>query len=322
MQQQLSGWDEIEGVARLAELWPNLRTGFDWACAGGDYELAYELVRPILAEIVLRANYEIGDWVERLLAITPPENEDLLIFGLFWAAHRYTVTQDPKAYQRLVDQYGEPDHVFMRHGRAFVTGDHETMAETAPKVADELRRHGAHHLAERAEINVAVALMNLQRFEECDRLAVELTVRYSEQGPPTYLNWILMVHGYSASFQGEQDRADAWFRRGHCGGGPPGTYSPNKPLEARSAFRRGNRIRAFRILADHIDELLSADNMHAVSIVCIRYINMMTAVERLDDAAYMLAYLETTGLLDAPTWRSLIAESAGRIASAGLAEDE
>jgi hypothetical protein len=316
-QQRLVGWDEIKGVARLTELWPNLRAAFDWACARNDHNLARELVRPILAEIVLRANYEIGDWVERLLAITPPDDEELLIFGLYWAAHRYTVTQDPDAYQRLVDRYREPDHILTRHGRAFVTGDYEAQAETAPKAVAEFRQQGEHHLAERCEINLAVALMNLGRFEECDRLAAELTTRYWEQGPPTYLNWTLIVHGYSASFQGEQDRADSCFEEAIAVEVPPGTYSPNKPLEARAAFRRGNHIRAFRILSDYIDELLSADNMHAVSIVGIEFINMMTSIGRLTEAARMLAYLETTGLLDAPSWRTLIVDSATQVADAG-----
>ena len=42
----LVGPAEAEGVARLAELWPNLRAGFDWACTTGDRELADALVRP------------------------------------------------------------------------------------------------------------------------------------------------------------------------------------------------------------------------------------------------------------------------------------
>ena len=314
---QLAGWDEIEGVARLSELWPNLRSGFDWACAVGDHELAQELVRPILAEIVLRSNYEIGDWVERLLAITPPDDEELLTFGLYWAAHRYTVSQDPDAFQHLIDKYGEPDHVLIRHGRAFLTGDYEAQAELAPSAAAVLRRQGRHHLAERAEINVATALLNLARFEECDRLAEELTTRYWQQGPPTYLNWSLMLHGYSASFQGQPERADSCFEEAIAVEVPPLTYSPNKPLEARAAFRRSNHIRAFRILGDHIQELLQADNMHAVSIACIEFVNMMTGIGRSTEAAHIATYLETTGHLAAPTWRTLISESVRSLTETG-----
>ena len=313
--QQLSGWGEIEGVARLSELWPNLRAAFDWACATGDLKLAQELVRPILSEIVLRSNSEIGDWVERLLTITPPDDEELVAFGLYWASHRYTLSQNPDAYQRLVDRHGEPDHTLTRHGRAFVTGDYQAQAEWAPKAVAELRRQGDGHLAERAEINVVTALLNLGRFEECDRLAETLTNRYRQQGPPTFLDWTLMLLGYSASFQGHQDRADAYFEEAISIEVPPGTYSPNKPLEARAAFRRGNRRRAFRILQSHIDELLSNNNMQAGSLVCIEFINMMGAIDRRADAARILTYLETTGLLDAPGWRTLIADSATKVAA-------
>ena len=68
----LVGPAEAEGVARLAELWPNLRAGFDWACTTGDRELADALVRPIVGEVNLRQQTEISDWAERILALTPP----------------------------------------------------------------------------------------------------------------------------------------------------------------------------------------------------------------------------------------------------------
>ena len=73
-----------------------------------------------------------------------------------------------------------------------------------------------------------------------------------------------MLHGYSASFQGQPERADSCFEEAIAVEVPPLTYSPNKPLEARR-IRRSNHIRAFRILGDHIQELLQADNMHAVA---------------------------------------------------------
>jgi hypothetical protein len=56
--------------------------------------------------------------------------------------------------------------------------------------------------------------------------------------------------------------------------------------------------------------------MQAGSIVCIEFINMMAQIGRLAEAGRMLAYLETTGLLDAPAWRTLIDDSAKIIASA------
>ncbi|MEA1902873.1 MAG: BTAD domain-containing putative transcriptional regulator [Actinomycetota bacterium] len=311
----LSGWDEIEGVARLTELWPNQRAAFDWACDNGDRELARALVRPILSEIVLRSNNEIGDWVERLLTITPADDKDGLVFGLYWAAHRYALTQNPDAYERLVERYGEPDHTLMHHGRAFVTGDYQGQADWSPKAIEELRRQGDDHLAERAEINVPTAWLNLGRYEECDARLEELLSRYQEQGPPTFINWALMLLGYSASFQGRQDQADAYFEEAIGIELPQRTYTPNKPLEARAAFRRGNRSRAFHILRSHIDELLSTDNMQAGSLVCIEFTNMMTQIGQLTEASCMLDYLETTGILDAPAWRSLIDDSAKIISS-------
>ena len=77
----LAGPAEIEGVARLAELGPNLRAAFEWACARGNRQLAHALVRPIVAEVILRSRGELGDWLERMLAMTPPEDTSLSCSG-------------------------------------------------------------------------------------------------------------------------------------------------------------------------------------------------------------------------------------------------
>ena len=71
----LVGRGEIEGVARLGQLWPNLRAGFNWAWARGDQQLAAALVRPVAAELNLRKQSEIREWAERILAITPATEE-------------------------------------------------------------------------------------------------------------------------------------------------------------------------------------------------------------------------------------------------------
>lgn len=306
----LAGWDEIEGVARLAELWPNLRAAFGRACQSGDLQLARELVRPMLSEIVLRSNYEIGDWLEQLLALTPAADREGIVFGLYWAAHRYSVSQDRAGYRRLLDRFGEPEHPLMHHACAMVDADYQAMAEWAPQAAAELRRTGDDHLAERAEINTVTAWLNLGRYQECDSRLHHLLSRYRDQGPPTFVNWTLLLLGYSASFQGRQDLADAYFEDAIAVEVPPGTHTPNKALEARTAFRRGNRIRAFRILRSHIEELLATDNMQAGSIDCIEFINMMTAIGRPTEAGRILHHLERSGLLDAPAWRTLVESSA------------
>ena len=97
---------------------------------------------------------------------------------------------------------------------------------------------------------------------------------------------------------------------------PPGTHTPNKPLEARAAFRRGNHLRAFRTLRSHVDELLTTENTQASGIDFIEFVNMMTKVDRLPEASLVLAHLEATGLLDSQAWRSLVTESATAIAAA------
>ena len=99
----LAGSAEIQGVARLDELWPNLRAAVDWACAADDRRLARALVGPIATEIYMRSRSEIGDWAERILAITPPDDDELIVFGLTWAARRYMRNRDIAGYERLVE---------------------------------------------------------------------------------------------------------------------------------------------------------------------------------------------------------------------------
>ena len=96
----LVGPAETEGVARLAELWPNLRAGFDWACATGDRELADALVRPIVGEVNLRQQTEISDWAERILALTPPADEDDVAFWLVCVTYRCKQGGDHDRYER------------------------------------------------------------------------------------------------------------------------------------------------------------------------------------------------------------------------------
>lgn len=303
---QLAGWGEPEGVARLDELWPNLRLAFDWACDSGSTELAWSLIRPIVTEILLRSNNELGDWIERLLDLTDPDAVDARAFGLHWAAHRYTVNQNVDGYRRLAERVGEPDHLLARHGRAFVARDFEAIAALAPLLAAELREAGDHHLAERLEINRANALMNLGRYEDCERLGHELVQRFGRQGPPSYLNWALMVLGFAALFQGRPDRADRYFNEAIAVDLPPRTFSPNQVLEARSAFLRGNRVRAFHLLRSHVDGLLSANNLQAAAVDCVEFVNMMGAIGRHDLAEPVLRHLAASDLFNSPAWRSLI----------------
>lgn len=75
------------GLARLAQLWPNLRAAVAWACTSRDVELADALVRPIVVEVDLRRQAEIGDWAEQILDLASPTDESRVVFWLLWAGH-------------------------------------------------------------------------------------------------------------------------------------------------------------------------------------------------------------------------------------------
>jgi len=318
----LVGPAEVEGVARLAQLWPNLRAGFDRACASRDRELAGALVRPVAAEVNLRKQSEINDWAERILAITPPDDEEQIVYWLACAAYRYMQSGDHGGYQRLVHRYGEPDHPLIRQTRAYLYDDGEALRECSLEAVAWLRRQGEDHAAAQAEIAGASGLQSTGHFEEHDAFVSALADRYRAQGPPTLLYVTLAMLGYSALFQGNSDQADQLFDESARVEVPDRTISVNKVFEARAAFRRGNRSRAFRILRAHVDELLETDYTEVARLAAVEFINMMAANDRLPDAARVLGYLATTGDFGALALRTLVADAASTIAaSAGHIPD-
>ncbi|MHA6783122.1 AfsR/SARP family transcriptional regulator [Pseudonocardia saturnea] len=312
----LVGPGEVEGVARLAELWPNLRAGFDWACATGDRELAGALVRPIVGEVNLRRQTEVSDWAERILALTPPTDHQQIVFWLTVAARRYLQIGDRDGFERLVRRHGEPEHALIRYLRAQLDDDGEALAGCSAEAVAWLRRSGEDYAAALTEIGGASGLLSTGRFGEHDAAVSALADRFRAEGPPTLLYVALTLLGYSAFFQGEPERAGRLFDESAGIEVPDRTISVNAPIDARSAFRRGDRPRAFRILRAHVDELLRTGNTDIAGNAAVEFIDMMASVDRLHDAAHVLDYLRTAGDFGALAARTLLADAAGKIATA------
>ncbi len=314
----LAGPEELEGVARLGELWPNVRAAFEWADATDNRALADALVRPLVGEINTRIQSEIGDWAERILAMTPPENEDAIAYWLTWGAIRYTFSQDHQAYERLAERYGASGSPLTRYGRAFLYEDNAQLVEWGPKAEAELRRLGEDLLADLTRMGgKGQGLMGLGRFEECDALMASLVDHHAEHGPPTLVHWAHTCAGFSTTIQGDLEAAERFFEQAAAVDVPDGTLGMSKLIEARVALRRGNRARAFQILKLHIDELLEADMLFMSRMVAIDFANMMVEVDRLVEAACALAYLETTNMLHEAEggFRSLVAQAAEKVAA-------
>ncbi|HEY5879066.1 MAG TPA: hypothetical protein VIU11_09150, partial [Nakamurella sp.] len=311
----LVGPAEAEGVARLAELWPNLRAGFDWACGTGDRALADALVRPVVGEVNLRQQTEIGDWAERILALTPPADRDGAAFWLVCVTYRCKQGGDHDRYESLVSRYGEPKHPLVRYTRAYVDDGSEGLTGCALEAMAWLRGHGCDFAAELAETGgVAAGLMNTARFPELDAYVSALADRYRAQGPPTLLYVALSMLGYSALLQGKPDLADRFFDEAFGVDVPERTVSVNKPIEARAAFRRGNRSAAFRILRAYVDELLETDYPDLATNAAVEFINMMATIDRLPAAARVLDYLTRAGDFGALAARTLVPDAATQVA--------
>ena len=321
--QLLVGPAEIEGVARLGQLWPNLRAGFDWACAHRDRNLAAALVRPVAAELNLRKQSEVREWAERILSITPRSDEGEIAYWLTCATHGHKQNGDHVAYEHLIHRYGNPDHVLVRYTRAYLYDDGEALRECSGEAVAWLRAHGEEYAALLVEIaGVASGLMSTGRFQELDAFVSALADRYRTQGPPTLLYVTLAMLAYSALFQGRTDAAEELFDEAASIDVPDRTSSVNEPAQARAAFRRGHQSRAFRILRSHVDELLETDYTDLAKNAAIEFINMMAAVDRVPEAARILGYLASTGDFGALAVRALVADAADKIAvSAGQSSE-
>ena len=314
--QMLTGPDEAEGVGRLAELWPNLRAGFDWACVTGDRVLADALVRPVVGEVNLRQQTEISDWAERILALMPPADADDAAFWLLCITYRCKQGGERDLYERLVRRHGAADHPLVRYTRAYIEDDGEALIGDAPAAVAWLRGHGQDFPAELVETGgVAAGLMKTSRLAELDDFASALAARHRAHGPPTLLYVAVSMLGYSALLQGKPDLADKYFEEAISVEVPERTVSVNKPIEAQAAFRRGNRTTAFRILRAYVDELLETDYPDLAANAAVEFITMMVAIERLSAASRVLDYLRAAGDFGALAARTLVADAVARIAA-------
>jgi predicted ATPase len=307
----LVGPGEIQGVARLGQLWPDLRTAFDRAVRVGDRELAGALIRPVATEVNLRRQTEICEWAERILAITPRTDADPIVYWLACATYRYMQVGDHAGYEALVHRYGPPEHALIRFSRAYFHDDGEQLMDCSPEAVAWLRQQGEEHAAALTEIaGVGGGLLSTGQFEELDGFVSALAERYRAQGPPTLRYVTLSMLGYSASFQGRVDRADQLFEEAALVDVPDRTISVNAPVEARAAFRHGQRFRAFRILRAHVVDLLDAGYTDNVRLAAAEFVTMMAAMDRLPDAAPVLGYLSRVGDLGTRAIRAVVPDAA------------
>ena len=309
---------EVEGAARLSELWPNLRAAVDWATATSDHELLTALLRPIsLQPFIRRGLTEILDWIERLLAMLPPDDDRTIGEALIWASLPYSMTQRREQFRALLDRYGDPDHLFVRYARLVdVEDDDFRSLEVGPAVIDALREQGEEPAARLFEMFTGAALLNAGRLDESAARLAQMANVFRVDGPPSFLNWTLFLQGAVAAFAGDEESTERYWAEVSDIVVPPRTNSPIETLAARNEYRNGRPREAARILDRYMDDLVEDDNMSGVGMVGIEYVNMMVGLGDLDAAAEVLGHFDTTGLLDVegPGFRVLIQDAVDAVA--------
>lgn len=307
----LSGPGEVQGVERLAELWPDLRAAVDLAWHTRDVALADALVRPVAAEVNLRRQAEIGDWAERILDMTPPEDEASIVFWLAWAANRRMQAGDRHAYERLVDRHGHRDHPLIRYTHAYLY--EEDLTVPSPAAVAWLREQGEDHAADLVEVaGMGSGLMSTGRFADLDALARTMVERF-RQGPATLLYFAWGLLGYSAQLQGRNQEALRFFDEAGAVAVPRGTYLVHRAVEARVAFEQGDHAGAFRMLRNHVETVLDTDYVDVAVIIAPEFVPMAAAADRLVEAARVLSYLDTMGDFGVRVRTLLIADAVAGI---------
>ncbi len=312
----LADWREVEGAARLAELWPNLRAAFDWAESSHDVDLAVRLVNPIAVQTFTRRGMgEIADWAARLLAMANPDDEETITLGLLWSAFHYSMTHDREAFARLEERYGRPDNLRARAAHMAVMDETMASIDLSPKVAEEFRRRGDSYLASLFDIFVAGSHLGVGNLDEAMERAKVLVNRFKETGPATFYNWAVYLQAAAIEFGGDRARAEELYDLAVAVQVPPRTNSPNEVLSARVDFRNGRHRAAFARLRDYARDLAEVSNLSAAGFLSIEFVNMMMASGRLDEAAKVLGYLDRTGILDVegPAFRLLVVDSSALV---------
>ncbi|MGI9607728.1 MAG: AfsR/SARP family transcriptional regulator [Acidimicrobiales bacterium] len=290
--------NELEAVARLEAIWPDVRGAVDFACASDDHALAQALVRPVVGEPLLRSQGEISSWIEQVLQITPPEDLDDVAFFLLWAAHRYMARRDVTGYEALHAAHGSPDHPYTNYALAIVRDRDDEIVDLAPLAARELRSNGEEKLAGFPDMWACGSRMSIGLVDGLAPTTDELVHRFRITGPPSMLSWSLIIAGYATLFENRVEDAEALFDESASIQVPPRTPSFSKPIRARAAFRRGDELDAIEILRSYTEELLELDQMAGASHSGIEYVNTMVKLGKEGDAAYVLGYLDGIGVTE------------------------
>ncbi len=309
----LAGPDEFEGVTRLDELWPHLRSALDRALARGDVALATDLVRPVVTEVGMRRRGEIGAWAEQILAAGLPD-DDAVLFWLTWALHRPMQSGNRVAFEALVTRYGHEEHPLVQSCRWYLYEDGERILAAGPEAVAWLRAHGHDHAADLVAMeSVGSGLMTTARWDDAVEQFERWIERYDSGGPPTFLYNSLGFLGYTLQLRGDVDAARVRFLEAADVPIPPGTYAATRPAEVEALFQRGDHDRARSLLLEHVDDVIAMGTVDVVRLVAVAFINVMVGLDRPDDAAPALAYLDTLGEFGELARTILVAEAAERI---------
>jgi predicted ATPase/class 3 adenylate cyclase len=272
---------EIEAVARLDEVWDNLRVAVGWACDAEDLDLALKLIEPVLMELTSRSRLEIGTWAERMLDVEGASTHERHDSMVHMAALRYRWTSDRAGFERLIEEHGGADHPRIRWERANLDYDWETVVSLGPAAAADVRSHGLELAAEGIEFNSVLGLAFLGRIDELETSTLALLKRWGNDAAPTQISFGLYGLALAARAKGDHEEASRLLDQMRAIDRPPNTWNADEMLDALDLFERGDRQAALAKLGTIIDDYLQTETHYMALTVC-RYSS--TILSRLDRA--------------------------------------
>lgn len=295
----LAGKDEIAGAVALDEIWPNLRSAIDWAVDRNDLDLATDLLGPIVPQGFMRRGLgELRDWIERVMEIAGPDDDSTIADGLLWAALYSELTENRTDFDRLIDRFDQPDLVFARLAVLIANGESTEIINTMAEAMAEADRRDDPLMADLFRILTAGILLSSGRLDEAETNVLATMDRAEQTMPPTLLNWLRYLAATIRAIRGDTAGAETIYNQIVAMPLPPRTNSPNETLAARRAMAQGDHQLAYRILRDHIEELIIADNLNGAGVVALEFLTIMITAGQLSDAAFVLGFFDTSGILD------------------------
>ena len=310
----LAGRDEIVGVARLDELWANVRAAQTWACEQRHADLAASFLKPIALELYWRGRSELTQWAERVLAIPGMVDHPRAVRCAGLAAGGYRWAQDRAGLESIDDRYGHLDRTTIDFQRVLLEQRWEDVMTAGEATALLWEEAGDHYLAQCTRFMAQSALLRLGRVPEYLKSMAGVATEADGLGQLSISRLAREGQALAAAVSGDHQGLTDMLAEAAAIETPPGTLTVVPLFGAFEVFGRGGQTKALNMMRETIRGFIEADAMFYAWLASGYFAAMMTRLDRTPNVARAVGFFETA-TSDIQGVRPLIAEADSYLAS-------